>query len=86
MGRNEEDFAKGKGYKISQIPMRPNKFRQPCVDCGKNVYSGEGWMVKGEDHDKIKTLCRGCENTWVSKQHLNDSLMFSELKKLHQND
>ena len=86
MGRSEEDFARGLGYKISSISMRPNKFRNNCVDCGRNVFVGEGNMVKGEDHDKIKTVCRVCSPKWTSKENLGDSLMFNEMVKRHLND
>jgi hypothetical protein len=85
MGRNEEDFAKGMGYKVSQIPMRSNKFRNKCVDCGRNVFAGEGTMVKGEEHDKIKTVCIVCNKHWTSKEFMDNPLMFREMKMQHLN-
>jgi hypothetical protein len=85
MGRGEEDFAKGMGYKISSIPAYPNKFRNNCVDCGRNVFIGDGVMVKGEDHDKIKTVCKVCSPGWTSKQEMNNSVSVKLMKERHPN-
>lgn len=83
MSRNPEDFARGLGYKISQVPKNSNKFRNKCVDCGTNVFQGEGYMVKGDDHDKIKTVCRVCGNQWLDKGNLKSDIIMKNVEDLH---
>lgn len=85
MPRNPEDFARGLGYKISQVPMKSNKFRNKCVDCGRNVFAGEGSMVKGDDHDKIKTVCRVCDSNWIDKEGLRSSIIMKNVEDRHRN-
>jgi len=79
MDRNEE-FVRGRGYKLSDISKGQNKFTQPCFECDRRVYRSEGHIVKPEGTDKIQTVCVGCSSKWLSKLSLKDDLVMKNLK------
>lgn len=83
MPRSPEEFARGLGYKISKIRMGFNKFRNNCVDCGTNVYRSEGWMVKGDEHDKVQTVCRVCGDKWLDKESLESPWTMRSIEERH---